>query len=162
MAFNINRVTLVGTLGADAEHRSFQNGGGVVNFRMATSEQWKDRDGQKQERTEWHNVAVFAKWLTDDARDLRKGDRVHVEGQLTTRKWQDQSGNDRYTTEVVLRGMDHSLFKLAPRNRSGGGGGRQDDYGGGGYGSGSYGSSGGGSRPQPAAFDSDLDDDVPF
>jgi single-strand DNA-binding protein len=162
MAFNINRVTLVGTLGADAEHRSFQNGGGVVNFRMATSEQWKDRDGQKQERTEWHNVAVFAKWLTDDAQQLRKGDRVHVEGQLTTRKWTDQSGNDRYTTEVVLRGMDHSLFKLAPRNRSGGSGGSGQDYGGG-YGGGDY---GGGQttqqRPQPAAFDTDLDDDVPF
>jgi single-strand DNA-binding protein len=156
--FNINRVTLVGTLGADAEYRSFQNGGGVVNFRMATSEQWKDRDGQKQERTEWHNVAVFAKWLTDDARNLRKGDRVNVEGQLQTRKWQDNSGNDRYTTEVVLRGMEHSLFKLAPRDRSGGSGSgaRQDDFGSGGSMSQS-------TRPQqPAAFDDDLDDDVPF
>jgi single-strand DNA-binding protein len=159
MAFNVNRVTLVGRLGADAEFRSFQNGGGVVNMRLATSEQWKDRDGQKQERTEWHTVAVFAKWLLDDAKAFRKGDLVMVEGQLTTRKWQDQSGGDRYSTEVVLRGMDHSLFKMAPRDRSGGSGGdRQDD--GGGYGS----TSGGGSttRPQPAAFDTDLDDDVPF
>lgn len=165
MAFNINRVTLVGTLGADAEFRSFSNGGGVVNMRVATSEQWKDRDGQKQERTEWHTVAVFAKWLIDDAKAFRKGDRVSVEGQLTTRKWQDQSGNDRYSTEVVLRGMEHSLFKLAPRDRSGGSGGGYSS-GGGGYGGDDFGGGGGRdpdrSRPQPAAFDSDLDDDVPF
>lgn len=166
MAFNINRVTLVGRLGKDAESRSFQNGGGVVNFSLATSEQWKDRDGQKQERTEWHNIAVFAKWLQDDAKQLRKGDMVAIEGRLQTRKWTDQSGNDRYTTEIVLQGMEHSLFKMAPRQRndgggSGGYGGQQDSggYGGGGYGSGS---SGGGTRSQPRAFDDDLDDDVPF
>lgn len=161
MAFNVNRVTLVGRLGADAEFRSFNNGGGVVNLRLATSEQWKDRDGMKQERTEWHTVAVFNKWLLDDAKAFRKGDLVMVEGKLQTRKWQDQSGNDRYSTEVVLQGMDSSLFKMAPRERSGGsGGGRQDDYGGGDFGGGS--SFGGSSRPSPAAFDTDLDDDVPF
>lgn len=163
MAFNLNRVTIVGRLGADAEYRSFNNGGGVVNMRVATSEQWKDRDGQKQERTEWHNVAVFQKWLIDDAQKLRKGDLVMVEGKLQTRKWQDQSGNDRYTTEIVLQGFDCSLFKMAPRDRSGGSdNSRQDDYSGGSYG----GDFGGGSRPQqrpqPAAFDTDLDDDVPF
>lgn len=163
MAFNVNRVTIVGRLGADAEHRSFQNGGGVVNIRVATSEQWKDRDGQKQERTEWHNVSVFAKWLVDDAKLLRKGDLVMAEGKLQTRKWTDQSGNDRYTTEIVLQGMDHSLFKMAPRDRSGGGGGRDDSYGGsGGSSSGGYNGGMSGSRPQPAAFDTDLDDDVPF
>ena len=164
MAFNINRVTIVGRLGADAEFRSFNNGGGVVNLRVATSESWKDRDGMKQERTEWHTVAVFAKWLLDDAKELRKGDLVMVEGQLATRKWQDQGGNDKYATEVVLRGFEHSVFKMAPRDRSGGSsgggyGGRQDDFG-------SGGSSGGYSddrrKPQPAAFDTDLDDDVPF
>jgi single-strand DNA-binding protein len=161
MAFSVNRITLVGALGADAEYRSFQNGGGVVNLRVATSESWKDRDGQRQERTEWHTVAVFSKWLLDEAKQFRKGDRVMVEGKLQTRKWQDQSGNDRYSTEVVVQGMDASLFKMAPKDRSGGGQ-RQDDYGGGsgGYGSGSSG--GGATRPQPAAFDSDLDDDVPF
>jgi single-strand DNA-binding protein len=162
MAFNINRVTIVGRLGADAERRSFQNGGGVVNLRVATSEQWKDRDGVKQERTEWHTVAIFAKWLLDDAAQLRKGEMVMVEGKLQTRKWQDNGGNDKYSTEIVVQGMDHSAFKMAPRDRSGGsssGGG--GDYGGG---SGSYGGGGtsGGTRPQPAAFDSDLDDDVPF
>jgi single-strand DNA-binding protein len=151
MAFNINRVTIVGRLGADAEHRSFQNGGGVVNLRVATSEQWKDRDGQKQERTEWHTVAIFAKWLQDDAKQLRKGDLVMVEGKLQTRKWQGNDGNDRYSTEIVVQGMDHSAFKMAPRDRSGGSYSGGSDYGGGGT-----------TRPQPAAFDSDLDDDVPF
>jgi single-strand DNA-binding protein len=157
MAFNINRVTLVGGLGADAEFRSFQNGGGVVNLRVATSESWKDRDGQRQERTEWHTVAVFAKWLIDEAKALRKGDKVSIEGKLQTRKWTDNTGNDRYSTEIVLQGMESSLFKLAPRDRSGGsGGGQRDDFGGG------YGSDRPATRPQPAAFDTDLDDDVPF
>lgn len=163
MAFYINRVTIVGRLGADAEMRSFQNGGAVVNFRVATSETWKDRNGEKQERTEWHSIAVFAKWLIDDASKLRKGDMVMIEGMQQTRKWQDQGGNDRYTTECVLKGFEHSLFRMAPRDRQqGGGGGRRDDYGGGsdwggGGSSGGYsGSSGGG------GFQDDLDDDVPF
>jgi len=163
MAFYINRITIVGRLGADAEMRSFQNGGAVVNFRVATSETWKDRNGEKQERTEWHSIAVFAKWLIDDASKLRKGDMVMIEGMQQTRKWQDQGGNDRYTTECVLKGFEHTLFKMAPRDRQqGGGGGRRDDYGGGsdwggGGSSGGYsGSSGGG------GFQDDLDDDVPF
>lgn len=159
MAFYINRVTIVGRLGADAEMRSFQNGGAVVNFRVATSETWKDRNGEKQERTEWHSIAVFAKWLIDDASKLRKGDMVMIEGMQQTRKWQDQGGNDRYTTECVLKGFEHTLFKMAPRDRQqGGGGGRRDDYGGGsdwGGGGSSGGSSGGG-------FQDDLDDDIPF
>lgn len=164
MAFYINRITIVGRLGADAEMRSFQNGGAVVNFRVATSETWKDRNGEKQERTEWHTIAVFAKWLIDDASKLRKGDMVMIEGMQQTRKWQDQGGNDRYSTECVLKGFEHTLFKMAPRDRQqgGGGGGRRDDYGGGsdwggGGSSGGYsGSSGGG------GFQDDLDDDVPF
>lgn len=164
MAFNINRLTLVGRLGSDAEMRTFQNGGAVVNFRIAVSEQWKDRQGQKQERTEWVTVAVFAKWLIDDANKLRKGDMVMIEGKLQTRKWQDNSGNDRYATECVLTGIEHSLFKMAPRDRSGGqqSGGRQDD----GWGQ-SGGSSGGGSGSGwgdtgGGGFNDDLDDDVPF
>ena len=171
MAFNVNRVTIVGRLGADAEHRSFQNGGGVVNLRVATSEQWKDRDGMKQERTEWHTVAVFAKWLIDDARKLRKGEMVMVEGKLQTRKWQDNSGNDRYSTEIVLQGMEGSLFKMAPRDRQGGdqggqqgGGGSDWGSGGGAAGGGStggYGGSGGGTTGG-GSFGDDLDDDIPF
>lgn len=163
MAFYINLVTIVGRLGADAEMRSFQNGGAVVNFRVATSETWKDRNGEKQERTEWHSIAVFAKWLIDDASKLRKGDMVMIEGMQQTRKWQDQGGNDRYTTECVLKGFEHTLFKMAPRDRQqGGGGGRRDDYGGGsdwggGGSSGGFGGSSGG-----GGFNDDLDDDVPF
>jgi len=159
MAFYINRVTIVGRLGADAEMRSFQNGGAVVNFRVATSETWKDRNGEKQERTEWHTIAVFAKWLIDDASKLRKGDMVMIEGMQQTRKWQDQGGNDRYSTECVLKGFEHTLFKMAPRDRQqgGGGGGRRDDYGGGGGSSGGFGGSSGG-----GGFQDDLDDDVPF
>lgn len=163
MAFYINRVTIVGRLGADAEMRSFQNGGAVVNFRVATSETWKDRNGEKQERTEWHSIAVFAKWLIDDASKLRKGDMVMIEGMQQTRKWQDQGGNDRYTTECVLKGFEHTLFKMAPRDRQqGGGGGRRDDYGGGsdwggGGSSGGFGGSSGG-----GGFNDELDDDIPF
>jgi single-strand DNA-binding protein len=169
MAFNVNRLTLVGRLGSDAEFKSFQNGGGVVNFRIATSETWKDRQGVKQERTEWTTVAVFAKWLIDDAQKLRKGDMVMIEGKLQTRKWQDQSGNDRYATECVLTGFEHSLFKMAPRDRQGGAqsGGQSsggNDWGGGGSASGGgsggdWGGSGGGGS---GGFADDLDDDIPF
>ncbi|HVM22378.1 MAG TPA: single-stranded DNA-binding protein [Sphingomicrobium sp.] len=156
----VNKVILVGNLGADPEARSFQNGGEVVNLRVATSETWKDRDGNRQEKTEWHSVAIFNEGLARTAKNyLRKGSKVYLEGQLQTRKWQDQSGNDRYTTEVVLRNFNSALVLLDPRE--GGGGGRgafnesYDDFGGGG------GSSKPQSRPQAAAFD-DLDDDVPF
>ena len=104
MAGSVNKVIIVGNLGADPEVRSFQNGGKVVNLRIATSERYKDREGNQQERTEWPSVAIFNDRLGDVAEKyLRKGSEVYVEGQLETRKWQDQSGQDRYTTEIVLR-----------------------------------------------------------
>ena len=159
----VNKVILVGNLGADPEARSLNNGGEVVNIRVATSESWKDRDGNRQERTEWHNVVIFNENLGRVAKNyLRKGSKVYLEGQLQTRKWTDQSGNDKYTTEVVLQRFRGELVLLDSREGGSGGG-----YGGGG--GGSYGDDfggGGGSkpqqRPQPAAFDTDLDDDVPF
>ena len=157
----VNKVILVGNLGADPEARSLNNGGEVVNMRVATSESWKDREGQRQERTEWHNVVIFNENLGRVAKSyLRKGSKVYLEGQIQTRKWQDQSGNDRYTTEIVLQRFRGELVLLDSREGGSGGGFGGDDYGS------SSGSSGGGSkpqsRPQPAAFDTDLDDDVPF
>ena len=161
----VNKVILVGNLGQDPESRSFSNGGEVVNLRIATSENWKDRDGNRQERTEWHSVAIFNENLGRVAKNyLRKGSKVYIEGQLQTRKWQDQSGNDRYTTEIVLQKFRGELVLLDARGEGGGGGG---SFGADEYGSSSGGGFGGGgskpqSRPQPAAFDTDLDDDVPF
>ncbi|HEX8840160.1 MAG TPA: single-stranded DNA-binding protein [Sphingomicrobium sp.] len=161
----VNKVILVGNLGADPESRSFSNGGEVVNLRIATSETWKDRDGNRQEKTEWHSVAIFNENLGRVAKNyLRKGSKVYVEGQLQTRKWQDQSGNDRYTTEIVLQKFRGELVLLDAREGAGAGGGRSA------FGGESYDEFGGGSsapsrpqsRPQPAAFDTDLDDDVPF
>ena len=162
----VNKVILVGNLGADPEARSLNNGGEVVNLRVATSEQWKDRDGNRQERTEWHQVVIFNENLGRVAKSyLKKGSKVYLEGQLQTRKWTDQAGNDKYTTEIVLQRFRGELVLLDSRGEGGGSGG---GFGGGGYGD-DYGggSSGGGSqrqqsRPQPAAFDNDLDDDVPF
>ena len=155
----VNKVILVGNLGADPEARSLNNGGEVVNMRIATSEQWKDRDGNRQERTEWHNVVIFNENLGRVAKNyLRKGSKVYIEGQIQTRKWQDQSGADRYTTEIVLQRFRGELVLLDSREGSGGGRsdfGGSEDFGGGG-------SSRPQSRPQPAAFDTDLDDDVPF
>ena len=162
----VNKVILVGNLGADPESRSFANGGEVVNLRVATSETWKDRDGNRQEKTEWHSVAIFNENLGRIAKSyLKKGSKVYLEGQLQTRKWQDQSGNDKYSTEIVLQKFRGELVLLDARE--GGGGGNFGGGGGSSYGSGGGGSfSGGGSkpqsRPQPAAFDTDLDDDVPF
>jgi single-strand DNA-binding protein len=162
----VNKVILVGNLGADPESRSFANGGEVVNLRVATSETWKDRDGNRQEKTEWHTVAIFNENLGRVAKSyLKKGSKVYLEGQLQTRKWQDQSGNDRYSTEIVLQKFRGELVLLDAREGGGGGnygGGGGSDYGSGG--SGGYGSGGAKpqSRPQPAAFDTDLDDDVPF
>ena len=164
----VNKVILVGNLGADPEARSLNNGGEVVNMRVATSEQWKDRDGNRQERTEWHNVVIFNENLGRVAKSyLRKGSKVYLEGQLQTRKWQDQSGADRYSTEIVLQKFRGELVLLDAREGGGGGGGSRgydDGASGGGFGGSGYG--GGGSkpqsRPQPAAFDTDLDDDVPF
>ena len=160
----VNKVILVGNLGADPEARSLNNGGEVVNIRVATSESWKDRDGNRQERTEWHNVVIFNENLGRVAKSyLKKGSKVYLEGQLQTRKWTDQSGNDKYTTEVVLQRFRGELVLLDSREGGsgggyGGGGGYSDDFGGGSGGGGSKPQS----RPQPAAFDTDLDDDVPF
>jgi len=154
MAASLNKVTLIGALGRDPESRSFQNGGKVVELRIATSETWKDRNsGEKKERTEWHTVKLFSEGLANVAeRYLRKGSKVYIEGQLQTRKWQDQDGKDRYSTEVVLQGFDAKLLMLdgpqgstganeqrpASEQLGGGGGGFADD------------------------LDDDLDDDVPF
>jgi single-strand DNA-binding protein len=163
----VNKVILVGNLGQDPESRSFSNGGEVVNLRIATSENWKDRDGNRQEKTEWHSVAIFNENLGRVAKNyLRKGSKVYIEGQLQTRKWQDQSGADRYTTEIVLQKFRGELVLLDARGEGGGSGG---GFSGGNFDDGGFGGSaqgGGGTRqqtrPQPAAFDTDLDDDVPF
>ncbi|MEH3158895.1 MAG: single-stranded DNA-binding protein [Sphingomonas taxi] len=186
MAGSVNKVILVGNLGRDPESRSFQNGGKVVNLRIATSESWKDRNsGERKEKTEWHSVAIFNEGLASVAeRFLRKGSKVYIEGQLQTRKWQDQNGQDKYSTEIVLQGFNSVLTMLdgpGGGQGGGGGGGRSgggdwgggDDFGGGS--SGSYGggggsrgggSSGGGNRGggfgQSGGFADDLDDDVPF
>ncbi|MBX7541261.1 single-stranded DNA-binding protein [Qipengyuania sphaerica] len=172
MAGSLNKVMLIGNLGADPEIRSFPNGGKVANLRIATSEQWKDRNtGERQERTEWHTVSIFSEGLINVVeRFLRKGSKVFVEGQLQTRKWQDQQGNDRYSTEVVLRGFNGTLTMLdGPGGGQGGGGGgsRGGDYGGGGQGGGwnqGGGGSGGGSGGQSGGGSNydDLDDDIPF
>ena len=164
----VNKVILVVNLGDDPEARSLNNGGEVVNLRVATSETWKDKDGNRQERTEWHRVVIFNENLGRVAKSyLRKGSKVYLEGQIQTRKWTDNNGQDKYSTEVVLQRFRGELVLLDSRGGGGGGagGGGGDDYGDS-FGGGSGGSSfGGGSRQQsrPApAFDSDLDDDVPF
>ncbi|MEC7399556.1 MAG: single-stranded DNA-binding protein, partial [Pseudomonadota bacterium] len=154
MAGSLNKVMLIGNLGQDPEVRSFQNGGKVCNLRIATSEQWKDRNtGERQERTEWHTVAIFSEGLINVCENyLKKGSKVFIEGKLQTRKWQDQNGQDRYSTEVVLRGFDGTLTMLdgPGGGQRGGGGGGGGNYGGGqsggGYGGGSGGGYGGGSQ----------------
>ncbi|MBT8417997.1 MAG: single-stranded DNA-binding protein [Silicimonas sp.] len=158
MAGSVNKVILVGNLGRDPEVRTFQNGGKVCNLRVATSENWKDRNtGERREKTEWHSVAIFSEPLARIAEQyLRKGSKVYLEGQLETRKWQDQSGQDRYSTEVVLRPYKGELTLLDARGEGGGGGGYSDDRDD--YGSG--GSGGGQGGPAPAS--SDLDDEIPF
>ena len=166
MAGSVNKVILVGNLGRDPESRTFQNGGKVVNLRIATSETWKDRNsGERKERTEWHSVAIFNEGLANVAeRFLRKGSKVYIEGQLQTRKWQDQNGQDRYSTEIVLQGFNSVLTMLdgAPGGGGGAGGGsfgqsRGSSSSGGGS------SGGGGSFGQTrGGFADDLDDDVPF
>ena len=162
MAGSVNKVILIGNLGRDPEVRSFQNGGKVCNLRIATSENWRDRNtGERREKTEWHSVAIFSEPLAKIAEQyLKKGSKVYIEGQLETRKWQDQSGQDRYSTEVVLRPYRGELTLLDGRGEGGGGGGSFDDdrsggYGGGSSGDSSGGQSGGGSR-------ADLDDEIPF
>ncbi|QJE72944.1 single-stranded DNA-binding protein [Aerophototrophica crusticola] len=188
MAGSVNKVILIGNLGKDPETRNLQNGGKVCTLRIATSENWKDKNtGERQERTQWHSVVIFNENLVGVAeRFLKKGSKVYVEGQLETRKWQDQQGQERYTTEVVLRQYRGELTLLDGREGGGagaGGGGYEDrgaDYGGGGGGSygggyedrggggyggggrssgGPRGGGGGGGRPAPAA---DLDDEIPF
>ena len=157
MAGSVNKVILVGNLGRDPEVRTFQNGGKVCNLRVATSERWKDRNtGETRERTEWHSVAIFSEPLARTAEQyLRKGSKVYLEGQLETRKWQDQSGQDRYTTEVVLRPYSGTMVMLDGRGEGGGGGYVEDQSRGDSYG-------GGYDRGGQAPARSDLDDEIPF
>ncbi len=178
MAGSVNKVILIGNLGRDPEVRSFPSGGKVCNLNIATSETWKDRNtGERKERTEWHRVAIYSEPLVRVAEQyLKKGSKVYLEGQLETRKWQDQSGAERYTTEIALRPYRSELTMLDGRGEGGGGGGGYgggagggggygDDRGGGypddrgdggGYGGGA-GGGGGGGRGAP-----DLDDEIPF
>lgn len=162
MSGSVNKVILIGNLGRDPEIRTFQNGGKVANLRIATSEQWKDRNtGERREKTEWHSVAVMSEGLVNVIeRYLKKGSKVYVEGQLETRKWQDQSGQDRYTTEVVLRGFNGTLQMLDGRGEGGGGGRDSGGYGGG-YDD-SRGGPSGGSAPASGGGRSDYDDEIPF
>ena len=180
MAGSVNKVILIGNLGQDPEVKSFQNGGRIANLRIATSENWKDKNtGEKKERTEWHTVVLNSDGLVGVAeRYLKKGSKVYIEGQLRTRKWQDASGNDRYSTEVSVGGMQGVLTMLdgAPgagggQSGGGGGGGGQrsggGDWGGGSGGSSGGGASGGGQRSGGSnvgggGFADDLDDDIPF
>ena len=180
----VNKVIIVGNLGRDPEVRTFANGGKVVNLRLATSETWRDKaSGERKERTEWHSVAIFNEALgTIAEKYLRKGSTVYIEGQLETRKWQDQSGAERYTTEIVLRPFRGELTLLGGRGEGGGGGGAgggyddrggYDDMGGGGSGGGgaggSYGRSGGGGSGNygggasgGGGGRSDMDNEIPF
>ncbi|GAB6967800.1 single-stranded DNA-binding protein [Komagataeibacter kakiaceti JCM 25156] len=182
MAGSVNKVILVGNLGKDPEVRTSQNGAKIVSLTLATSDTWNDRaSGERRERTEWHRVVIFNERIGDVAeRFLRKGRKVYLEGSLQTRKWTDQSGQDRYTTEVVVDRFRGDLV-LLDSNRGGGG----DDDAGGGYGGGSYGGGGSGGYSAPArsqpqrnndrpagggggggwdapAGGSDLDDEIPF
>ncbi|MEN9717404.1 MAG: single-stranded DNA-binding protein [Pseudomonadota bacterium] len=177
MAGSVNKVILIGNLGADPEVKSFQNGGRIANLRIATSESWKDRQtGERKERTEWHSVVIQSEGLVGVVeRFLRKGSKVYIEGQLRTRKWQDQSGNDRYTTEISVGGMGGVLTMLDGAQgggSAGGSGGGQRGGGDWGQGGGapSDGGFGGGQRSggssfggaQSGGFGDDLDDDIPF
>jgi len=171
MAGSVNKVVLIGHLGKDPEVRNFQNGGRVVNLRLATSESYKDRDGNRQERTEWHTVAIFNEKVGEIAEKyLRKGSKVYIEGKLETRKWQDQEGKDRYSTEVVVRNFGGELTLLDSRGDDRGGdrgGDRGDDRGSRGGGRGDDaprdgGRQGGGSTGRYGAGGPDLDDDIPF
>lgn len=167
MAGSVNKVILIGNLGRDPEVRSFPSGGKVCNLRIATSETWRDRaTGERKEKTEWHSVAIYAEPLVKIAEQyLRKGSKIYIEGQLETRKWQDQSGADRYTTEIALRPFRGELTLLDGRDGggpgtgfAGGDTGRHDE------GPGSYGggATGGGTAPQGGGRGTDFDDDIPF
>lgn len=186
MAGSVNKVILIGNLGRDPEVRTMQNGNKVANLNLATSETWKDRQtGERREKTEWHRVVIFGPIAEVAERYLRKGSKVYIEGQLQTRKWTDQSGQDRYTTEVVVQGIGGVMTMLdSPAGGGRGAGGGDYDSAGGGYGQGGgqgggYGSGGGygggssgggfgggggqgggqGWEPPPPA---DLDDEIPF
>jgi len=161
MAGSVNKVILIGNLGADPEVRTMNDGNPVVNLRIATSENWKDKStGERREKTEWHRVVIFNEHLARVAKDyLKKGSKVYIEGALQTRKWTDQSGQDKYTTEIVLQKYRGELTMLDGRGDGGGSGG---GFGGGDYGGGSNGNgggNGGGGTPPPA---DDLDDEIPF
>ncbi|KAA3504706.1 single-stranded DNA-binding protein [Rhizobium rhizogenes] len=176
MAGSVNKVILIGNVGADPEIRRTQDGRPIANLRIATSETWRDRNsGERKEKTEWHTVVVFNEGLCKVVEQyVKKGAKLYIEGQLQTRKWQDQTGNDRYSTEIVLQGFNSTLTMLDGRGEGGGGGGRSGggDFGGGG----DYGSSGGydqqptrgggssrsgGGQPS-GGFSNDMDDDIPF
>tara|TARA_R110000787_G_scaffold86057_9_gene183318 strand:- start:13027 stop:13557 length:531 start_codon:yes stop_codon:yes gene_type:complete len=176
MAGSVNKVILIGNVGADPEIRFAQSGGKIANIRLATSESWKDKQsGERREKTEWHRIVCFSPGLSDVIeRYVKKGSKLYIEGKLQTRKWQDQSGNDRYSTEVVLDGFGSTLTMLDGRDGGGSGGGG-GGYGGddGGYGGGSSGGSGGGGGGDygrgggsagGGGFDrgDDLDDEIPF
>ena len=166
MAGSVNKVILVGNVGQDPEVRQFANGGQVCSFSLATSENWKDKNtGERREKTEWHRISIFSEGLVRVVQSyVKKGSKLYIEGQLETRKWQDQNGVDKYTTEVVLRGFGSTLTMLDSRNE-GGGGARS---GGGGYSQDSvaYGNQGGGGPRQMDGplqnFSQDLDDEIPF
>ena len=175
MAGSVNKVILIGNLGADPEVKSFQNGGRIANLRIATSENWKDKaSGERKERTEWHTVVVQSDGLVGVVeRYLRKGSKIYIEGQLRTRKWQDKDGNDRYSTEVSVGGIGGVLTMLDGAPGAGGGGagaggggqraGGGSDWGGGSGGGGSRAPLGGGGGGAPSGgFADDLDDDIPF
>jgi single-strand DNA-binding protein len=164
MAGSVNKVILVGNLGRDPEVRRSQDGNKIVNMSIATSETWNDKgSGERKEKTEWHRVVIFDERLADVAEKyLKKGSKVYLEGQLQTRKWTDQSGQEKYTTEVVLSRFRSQLTMLDGRAGAGGGGGGEDYApAGGGYGGGSGGGGGGGGRGAPRGGD-DLDDEIPF
>jgi single-strand DNA-binding protein len=169
MAGSVNKVILVGNLGRDPEVRSMQDGRSMVNMSVATSDTWRDRQsGERKERTEWHRVVIFNEKLAEVAQKfVRKGSKVYVEGQLATRKWTDQSGQERYTTEVVIPRFGGALTMLDGRSGGegggpGGGGGMDEDFGGGGGMSSGGGGGGGGGRPASRGGKADLDDDIPF
>jgi single-strand DNA-binding protein len=168
MAGSVNKVILIGNVGADPEIRRTQDGRPIANLRIATSESWRDRNsGERREKTEWHNVVVFSEGLCKVVEQyVKKGAKLYIEGQLQTRKWQDQTGNDRYTTEVVLQGFNATLTMLDGRGEGGGAGRGSSDYCGGYEDDQPRQSSGGRSGGQPSQsggnFSRDLDDDIPF
>jgi single-strand DNA-binding protein len=163
MAGSVNKVILIGNLGADPEIRSLNSGDRVANLRIATSETWRDKSsGERKEKTEWHRVVIFNDNLVKVAESyLKKGSKVYIEGQIQTRKWTDQSGAEKYSTEIVLQKFRGELTMLDGRNEGGGGGGG-DDYSGGGYSGGGGGGYGGRTQPSGPKEDFPLDDEIPF